>query len=74
MGNETFYGDGLTTTLRVQSVKTIFNLKPFLRNFRRKAPSKANRAVLNTNSKKHFRKITGLLTVKIAYLNATHGI
>ena len=44
--------------------KKIFLLMPFSWNFRLQALFEAVRAVLNTNSKMYFRKITGLLTVK----------
>ena len=59
-----FFATRLREKIYAVFFKKIFLLMPFSWNFRLQALFEAVRAVLNTNSKMYFRKITGLLTVK----------
>ena len=59
-----FFATRLREKIYAVFFKKIFLLMPFSWNFRLQALFEAGRAVLNTNSKMYFRKITGLLTVK----------
>ena len=59
-----FFATRLREKIYAVFFKKVFLLMPFSWNFCLQALFEAGRAVLNTNSKMYFRKITGLLTVK----------